>query len=430
MVAARGIMDKTLNDTIEGFFRGVVFILLDSVTSFFRIILSPRQAPSLLIRRVYRKDVQQVRPYVFLFLALFVLTVLSNFLFLTDHNFFGADAKSFKENLKSTFDKIIEDFDAQSLLPILITTIVGVSVLHVLANGLIRFFVASPFRRRFKVDAMFFVLGGQMFLLLLIPALLFGVDEIVNLLGRLLHIPKELDSRLFEAESFGALAIALVLGIWLLFMPFPFAYQIVKARRTNLPWWRNWTKKWIPTVALAVCIDLFFVASCYMTVMIYNSIGARKHTPFEIAYVNCVYTAGKEKDQLEVSVILNVTAPGIAKREDFHVYLAQWVNFSDRAATSLENDLGLVKDEVYYSVQQFDSMESDDTSARIITEPGKWRYLVLRSTIPKGTIPEDMGRYLPSDQRGAGMTCVVAHGDDKSNHKKGELEYIYHPSDQ
>ena len=68
--------EKTLNDQIEGIFQGIVFVLFSFVASIFIIILNPRTGFIALIRRMRRKGENQIRPYVFAFLAISLVLFL------------------------------------------------------------------------------------------------------------------------------------------------------------------------------------------------------------------------------------------------------------------------------------------------------------------------------------------------------------------
>lgn len=62
-------MDKTLNDVVEGFFKGLVFIAVDTIASLFRVCLFPRKGAWILSLRLRSQKLQQVRPLVFLALT-------------------------------------------------------------------------------------------------------------------------------------------------------------------------------------------------------------------------------------------------------------------------------------------------------------------------------------------------------------------------
>jgi hypothetical protein len=66
------VVDKTLNDMIDALFRGIVFIILNFLTSAGRLMVAPGRGCIILARRLYAKDVQQVKPFVFLFISLFI----------------------------------------------------------------------------------------------------------------------------------------------------------------------------------------------------------------------------------------------------------------------------------------------------------------------------------------------------------------------
>jgi hypothetical protein len=69
-------MEKTLNDQIEGVFRGVVFILLNFLVSLLILLWRPRSGYSLLVKRLRSRQTDQVRPFVFVFLALVLVLFL------------------------------------------------------------------------------------------------------------------------------------------------------------------------------------------------------------------------------------------------------------------------------------------------------------------------------------------------------------------
>jgi len=62
-------MDKNLNDVVDGFFKGIVFILFSFAASVVTVLRQPARGAVKLLRRLHAKDIYQVRPYVFLFLS-------------------------------------------------------------------------------------------------------------------------------------------------------------------------------------------------------------------------------------------------------------------------------------------------------------------------------------------------------------------------
>src|SRR5882762_9506948 len=68
--------EKTLNDQIEGIFQGVVFILFSFLSSVFILLFTPKAGFISLVRNLRKKEIHQIRPYVFCFMALALIFFL------------------------------------------------------------------------------------------------------------------------------------------------------------------------------------------------------------------------------------------------------------------------------------------------------------------------------------------------------------------
>ena len=63
-------MDKTLNDRVEGLFRGIVFVLFSFASSLALLLWRPLSGYVGLIKRGRTRSTDQIRPYAFLFFPL------------------------------------------------------------------------------------------------------------------------------------------------------------------------------------------------------------------------------------------------------------------------------------------------------------------------------------------------------------------------
>src|ERR1700752_3972120 len=73
-------MASTLNDKIEDLFRGVVFVLFDFIRTALTLFFMPITGYTFLIKRLHNPKVNQIRPYVFLFLAIYLCQVFPGIL--------------------------------------------------------------------------------------------------------------------------------------------------------------------------------------------------------------------------------------------------------------------------------------------------------------------------------------------------------------
>ncbi len=235
-------MDKSLNDYVDGFFRGVVYVVLDYFRTLLILIMRPWSGFRCVLIRLRSKDTDQVRPHLFLFLSLFLLLSLVPAFEVVDQ---ARRNTAFDPNAANTFASRLfalgtAAFDASHLLPI-IATCFGMVIAIDLAARLGAMAMPNRARGRLFGDAAFFILGLQAVLLIVVGAFVgwksgIGLGDAgrVSTIARILSFPSDLIAGSpFEVDDLGR-GVLLVLAVCVVLIgliPFPMLFRFVARRR-------------------------------------------------------------------------------------------------------------------------------------------------------------------------------------------------------
>src|ERR1700743_299374 len=166
-------MDKTLNDTIDSLFRGIVFIIINFVTSAARMIAGPGSGCIRLVRRLYARDMEQVRPFVFLFICLFLTAAAPIFVDAVTEKDKPYEYKIYQNGAlqkdaagRQLYKSISEKIETKEMFVLLLCIIAGVTAFHICARVL-RYILFPPRpRRQIAEHCLLYVVATQALLLL------------------------------------------------------------------------------------------------------------------------------------------------------------------------------------------------------------------------------------------------------------------------
>jgi hypothetical protein len=429
-------MDKTLNDKIEGIFRGLVFVIFDSVTSLWIVATRPLTGPVRLAKRVRQKNTDQVKPYVFVFLgfiSLFLVPLLLNatkeapdpyaYKFMEN----GHDTLN-RDSTGKVFDLAVERFEARSLLPVAIAAILGVSILHLGLACWGRIAYSNPFSRSLNVDKLFFLTGAQVFLTLLATAVNsecsvfetyrpYSLDGLIWNYGAI-FAPED---RLQQSRWLYGLDAAMV--TWILLLPMPtalrfaqrdgqsglltrmrFKMRLVLGRFANLS---KHTRHRKPVASLLVtcllacaatlCFDSLYWFSGASATLFMRKVSPPRTPPYRIDSVegelrqdgsNYVISA-------KILVVVSGTTAWDFTANDFRYFIGAQRLDSDPKPKRLFK--GSDPSRIGLGHGNCDNLQVNDSSGSTLVEPGRWKSFTTVIKLPQETI--DALRQHPEDNR-------------------------------
>jgi hypothetical protein len=390
-------MEKTLNDTIEGFFRGIVFIFFGSIAAFGYLVIKPLSAPVLLVSRIYRKDREQVRPYVFLFLAItsaFLLPVLlgagasKNDPFAYKYYENGQDMSE-RSFVGKIFDYSVENFQERGLLPITVAAVVGVSIFHIAIRFFARLSFVTRFRRSLVADSVFLLSGAQIILALcawlLISRISFAESvSPADWINSLLTTFKEALAPAGRMNARWVYVLQAFAVTWILLLPWPTALRLArksrwgsfKARQRKLP---------IRTLFLAIgftlYIDLVFWLVCTSAGFLYKKFSPLETLPYQIKSMECKIDQDGAAEKLVARILVTVTGKDAWEfnKDDFRFFLGASRTTNDPPGRKIKYPL-FNPNRISLLVGNADTLEPDDSSRSTLVEPGRWK--VLKVTAP------------------------------------------------
>jgi hypothetical protein len=334
-------MDKTLNDTIDALFRGIVFIILNFVTSAATMLASPGRGCIALVRRLYTHDIQQVRPFVFLFICLLVTvatpTVMGAITAKDDpytYKIYENGVLQQDGTARKVYNSISEKIETKEMFVLLLCCVVGVSVFHICSRIIGRVVFRTERRRQICEDCLSYVVGTQILLVLFlylidgqigswVPGP--GSDEMMRLLASVTDLFSARDGRsdplwLIALDALSLLVIAI--------LPIPITRALLRRRREistgSLP---------SPAARQFVSISAVFVAVLVVNLISGATIFAAGYTQKEMrrpdpaAYaiqgLECALIKRGTENILTSSVIVTATGkqPWLFSNKDFEIFI-------------------------------------------------------------------------------------------------------------
>src|SRR5262249_14617751 len=153
---------------IEGIFRGIVFIIFDYCQSTIRLLLSPGRGCVTIVRRLYGKGSDQVRPYVFLFLSFIVMFSMPPLVEIINKpadRFAYVDLSARETPLRPFYEGLFEQIESKAVFAIIVASVIGVSLYHLGMRGITRIVFANRERQLIAFDSLFYIAGLQIILL-------------------------------------------------------------------------------------------------------------------------------------------------------------------------------------------------------------------------------------------------------------------------
>jgi hypothetical protein len=414
-------MEKTLNDTIEGFFRGIVFIIFSSIATFGYLMTRPLSAPVILVSRLYRKDREQVRPYVFLFLALLSIFLLPALLGAgtSSHDVlrykYYVDGEDLLERsfLGKVFDYAVENFEAKALLPIIVAAVVGVCIFHVTVRVLARLSFATRFRRSLVLDSVFFLCGAQVMLAvcawIFVSHIGFGESQHANWITSLLEAYRAMSapaSKLINKRwiyIFEGLVIT-----WILALPIPTALRLVRKSRwgtdrghgRRLP-----IRSLLFSLGFTLYVDLVFWMACTSAGLLGDRFSSVERPPYQIKSMECKILRDGTVQKLVATILVTVTGKDAWEfsKEDFQFFVS-----AERLADDPKPKLttpALSPKRIGHLVRDADALEPNDSSRSTLVEPGRWK--VFKVTAPLNEQVIEFLRRHPTENR-----CTISDKND------------------
>lgn len=138
-------MKLSINDLVDGFFKGVLLVLSSAAISFVELLMAPRRGLLRTYRRLKTPGVEQVSPRVFLFLALFALLEVPLPLVTFLNGLWGDDSPQLSEAAGEAFDRL--QATSGSALAATLAAICGVAVLELLLKTVGVLMITRPDRR-------------------------------------------------------------------------------------------------------------------------------------------------------------------------------------------------------------------------------------------------------------------------------------------
>lgn len=416
-------MEKTLNDTIDGLFRGVVFIALDSIASLGRMLSSPKRGPVRLLKKLYSRDTEQVRPYVFLFLALmaFPLTLLAISTLSapddpTRYSYFvdGEDILG-SNKVRNLFERFNQATDGKSILPTVVGSILGVTVLHLILRALARLVFSNPIRRTSATNLLLYVAGAQVALLAAAAAVQEPWTWFVGV--KLSLWPLQLWEPLgwltqpdpVPIGRWQSVAVA-ALGLWAFLLPVPIALLLVKRSRLTEKVSAR-LRKWLAPVAaigIALIADVGLVALCFVAGYIEEGGAEKEKQAYAINSVECAVSKGPNARIVALVAVNNTGRDALSFHdEDFGLFVSAARLPEDPAARMrpFGSRNRKVEDRIGRSLKHSETVTSSSPEHPTFLEPGKWALLRVQSK----PLDDDLVQWM---KRHGQLRCTVSDAND------------------
>jgi hypothetical protein len=334
--------DKTLNDQIEGVFQGVVFILFSFLSSVFILLVKPKTGFITLVRNLRRRGSNQVRPYVFCFMA----TALNFFLPTTldaltphTHDAFEYQIHDSEHRevggLGRAYSQATTQIETKVATSVFVATAVGIAVLHLCVTLLGRLALRRKIRRETWRDSAFFVAGLQFVILGVALVVLrqgwpWPISTDLVLLKKFVLSPRgvlEYNEPRFYSVYFDLISVTLLIAVLLT----PLAIARRFARHAGLPGQRKFSERsplrvgaWVLFFLFAT--DLSALGSFAVAAYVSDEIEPRKgsNAPFAIKQLACTVQTEAEGATVTAEAILAITGTEAwyFEENDFRMFVA------------------------------------------------------------------------------------------------------------
>lgn len=385
-------MEKTLNDSIDSVFRGIVFIILNFATSAFRLLVAPGRGCVLMVRRLYARDIEQVRPFVFLFICIFVTAITP---MLLDAATVKDDPNTYKIYMngvlqqqdggaaRHVYQSIFDKIETKEMFVLLLCSVVGVSVFHVCSGLLARISFTTATRRQIGEDCWSYVIGAQILLLLVVylvntefgwPPYDPGSGEAPHLVSSLTHIFSNNQERQHHVWLSMLEAVMLLL---IAVFPIPITRALLRRRRRlriELKFSETGRHRaWLGAVVLSVAaIDLILATSLFTAAFAQKQLRGSDPLPYIIQENSLACTIEKHGEEAQIKSIMIVTVTGkrpwLFNRDDYSYYVSATRTKADPIANSKRP---LYQDPARVGRGQIKAAFAPPTaSGRLLVEPG------------------------------------------------------------
>ncbi|HMJ41716.1 MAG TPA: hypothetical protein VK522_05490 [Pseudolabrys sp.] len=317
--------EKTLNDQIEGIFQGVVFILFSFLFSVFILLFKPRTGFNSLVRNLRIKGSNQVRPYVFCFMAIALTFFLPTTLDALAPHPPGDLEYQIRDSehrqvggLGRAYNQATTQIETKVATSIFVAAAAGVAVLHLCVTLLARVGLRQRARRETWRDSVFFTAGLQ-YVVLGISLVIFrsrpgwlGSTEL-GLLQDIVSSPRALAERLGKTGPYSVYFDLIGTALLIAMMLAPLAIAGRYARHAVLPGQRQVSMGSSRRIAawavfFLLAIDLSALASFAIAAHVSDEIQPRKKpvTPFAIKQLACTIDPEADGAKVTAEAILTI----------------------------------------------------------------------------------------------------------------------------
>ena len=292
-------MDKSLNDRIEGIFRGVVFIVLSFAASLALLAIRPCSGYARLVRRLRQKSSEQVRPYAFVFFAIMVVFFAPTVIDAVapqppgPRDFVIHEYASEPGALGRAYEQATQRIESKAATAIFVAAIVGVAAFHLGATAAGYMLFRQRARRQTWLQALFFV-GGMQVVLCGAGLLLDRIDNRelteVGLIKDFLALPVNVHFQPDRFRHYSAYRDLLELILLAIVLALPIGMAARFAKRAT-PGGRRFSQRfrWLLTVGLAMFVNLTVIGSFSLAAYTADEVQPRERVkiPFSLRNLSC-----------------------------------------------------------------------------------------------------------------------------------------------
>jgi len=326
-------MEKSLNDRVEGVFRGIVFIVLSFMESIGLLILCPFDGYVRLIIHLRKKSEDQVRPYAFLFFAFVLAFFAPSLIDALGSHVAGPFEYQIHDSatpesgaLGRAYQQTAQKLESKAATAIFVAAVIGVVAFQLGAKLSGSALFGQHARRQTWLQAFFFV-GGLQVALFTLVAVLDRLGEPspteMRLLTDFLRSPWTL---LFGYGGFRPFPLYIhLLGTALLIaallVPFGMAHRFgsrLSAKFGGLAWLR--------TVLLVAVIDAVMMGSFSLAAYTSDEVQPQDKPvyPFSIRYTRCELDVKAAQPNISGTAVVRADPkdPWDFDKQDFDLFIA------------------------------------------------------------------------------------------------------------